>query len=281
MNGFLNIDKSEGKSSAQAVGAVKRLVKLKCGHMGTLDPMAAGVLPIAVNKATRLFRYMQEKRKSYEAEFIFGFETDTLDITGTEIARKPFEGDIEDIRKRCAELVGDIEQIPPNYSAKSVMGRRGYDLARSGEEFSLPANKVTVYSFECLKQTEKNSYKFKIECGSGTYIRSLARDLGRLLGSYGTMSALRRTKSGIFTLENSVRVEDLKEDWERYLIPADEAVDFPVIVLDKARERRIKNGLSTPSLCEDGLYKIYGCGGFLGIAASENGLLKFTAYLGE
>ena len=200
MTGFINVNKSAGVSSAREVAIVKRLTGMSCGHMGTLDPMACGVLPIAVGNAARLFDYFLSKRKRYIAEFVFGTDTDTLDTTGTVISSGGKIPSGEEIEKALPLLTGEYDQIPPQYSAKSVGGERGYKLARRGEKFELPPKRVSVGEFRLLGIAGGGAFRFEVECGSGTYIRSLARDLGKLTGTYAVMSALCRTESGGFKI---------------------------------------------------------------------------------
>ena len=153
MTGFINVFKEEGASSAQEVNRIKRLLKTPCGHMGTLDPMASGVLPIAAGNAARLFDYFLDKRKKYVAQFRFGVDSDTLDTTGQmreNAGYVPTNLQISDILQ---EFVGEINQVPPRYSAKNVSGKRGYQLARDGVEFELPPKKVNIYSIKLLRQS--------------------------------------------------------------------------------------------------------------------------------
>ena len=182
MTGFLNVYKPSGLSSAAAVAQVKRLVRTPCGHMGTLDPLAEGVLPVGVGNASRLFDYFLSKKKTYTARFRFGATTATLDGEGEVVrgGRVPAEAEIA---AALPALTGTIEQIPPAYSAVSVRGRRGYALARAGEEVSLPPRAVTVDHFRLCGQTAPDEFEFCIVCGAGTYIRALARDLAEALDS--------------------------------------------------------------------------------------------------
>ncbi|MCD8286806.1 MAG: tRNA pseudouridine(55) synthase TruB [Clostridia bacterium] len=284
--GIINIDKSEGMNSTRVVSAVKRLTHVSgCGHMGTLDPMASGVLPVAVGNATRLFDFFLAKRKTYLAEFAFGLTSDTLDITGRmeEAGRIPSAGEIE---AALPQFTGEIEQLPPRYSAKRINGRRGYDLAREGQEFDLKPAKVTIYSFSLLPQAaaeaEAGRFRFEIECGGGTYIRSLARDLGQALGTSAVMSALRRTRSGPFTLENAVRLEELTEDnIEGYVMPAQDLLDMPEVHVEGRREQQLLCGVCVDSLgLKDGLYKMFlQDGSFYGLCRIANSGMKVVKKL--
>ena len=281
MTGFINIDKGQGKSSAYAVAKVKRIFRVPCGHMGTLDPMASGVLPVGLGKTTRLFPYLLGKTKVYIADFLFGKSTDTLDVTGTETAvtrEIPTEREILAVLK---DFTGEIEQIPPNYSAKCVDGKRGYQLARRGVEFSLPPKRVFVESVELSEKISDSEYRFKIACKGGTYIRSLARDIAAACNSLAVMSALRRVKSGIFDAENAVTVEELADSTEpeKYIIPADSAVDFPPLVLTPDRAKKILDGVYEDYGYKDGVYRVYNADEFWGIGETNKGRLRIKAYV--
>lgn len=275
MTGFININKAQGVSSAREVAIVKRLSKTPCGHMGTLDPMADGVLPVAVGNAARLFDYFLSKRKTYVATFVFGKDYDTLDVTGRVVADGGRTLSVSEIESVIPSLVGEIMQTPPRYSAKSIGGRRGYELARSGVDFTLPPKKVNIYSIKLLG-SDKEGFRFEIECGGGTYIRSIARDMATMLGTFGAMSALTRTASGAFTLENSVKTADLtEENLSDFLIPADSVLPFESVYLSDKEEKKLLNGLSVLTDLEDGSYKIYDTNrSFYGVASVEKHVLK-------
>ena len=281
MRGFINLIKPEKMSSAFAVGAVKHKFNIPCGHMGTLDPMASGVLPVGVGKASRLFNYLLSKKKTYEARFIFGYETDTLDITGGTLKITNVVPTSEEIKSILSRFKGEISQIPPNYSAKCVNGKRGYELARKGVEFTLKPKTVSVYDIQLLEQTGESEFSFLIECGGGTYIRSLARDIGLAVGSLGVMSKLARTKSGFFTLDNGVSVEEFKasDNPQKYLIEPDLVIDFPKIDLSKEQATKIINGVFENIGVPTGVYRVYNCGDFLGVGSSKEGVLKIDAYV--
>ncbi len=281
MNGFINLIKPSGMSSAYAVGAVKKKFNLPCGHMGTLDPMASGVLPVGVYKASRLFQFQLDKEKTYIAKFKFGFTTDTLDVTGEITDKTDYIPTKEQIESSLKNFIGLIDQVPPKYSAKCIDGKRGYQLARRGEEFTLPPKKVLIKSIELLSQTSDNEFEFKIECGGGTYIRSLARDIGIACNSLGVMSELCRTKSGVFTIENAVSVEEFvgSENPEKYLICSDLAVDFPKLVLSPDRAQKILDGVYEDYGFNDGIYRVYNESAFWGVGEAKDGKLKIKAYV--
>ena len=219
MVGFFNINKPAGLTSAAAVSRVKRIVNQRdLGHMGTLDPMATGVLIVAAGRAaTKMFDALHKKPKEYVAEFKFGIDTDTLDTTGTVLSAGGLVPDKEAIIKALPSQIGKIQQVPPAYSAKSVNGVKAYKLARQGKDFELKPKEVDIFAFELLEQTSADTFKFRIECGGGTYIRSIARDLGAALGTKCVMSALVRTKSAGFRIEDAVTPEELQTDYMKYL----------------------------------------------------------------
>lgn len=278
--GFFNVDKPSGMTSSVIVNKCKWLSGTPCGHMGTLDPLASGVLPVGVGNAARLFDYFLEKEKEYIAEFTFGVSSDTLDSTGELVfgGRIPSE---EEINAVLPTFFGEIDQIPPKYSAKNVNGKRGYDLARAGVEFELSAKKVKIFGMELLgkAQDKENAFCIKINCGGGTYIRSLARDIAAALGTSAVMSALRRTKSGVFTLENAIPFSLLEQDppmeeLEKYLIPTERVLPFEKLALFGKQAERIFNGVAVPVEEADGLYTIDKDGSFYGIAEVKNGYAK-------
>lgn len=271
MTGFININKETGVSSAFVVNRIKRLAKTPAGHMGTLDPLASGVLPVAIGNACRLFDYFSDKKKTYLARFRFGVTTDTLDNEG----EKVFKGGVpkeREIQTALPALTGKIPQIPPAYSAKSVNGVRSYALARAGKEVELAPKTVEVFSFRLLEQTAPDEFAFEIVCGSGTYIRALARDLAAKLNTYAYMSKLERTASGVFTIESAVALDKLtEENLNEYLIPTEEVLVYPVLNLESPR---VFNGLQERVSEKDGLYKLYRSGEFYGIASVKEGLAK-------
>lgn len=278
--GFFSVDKPSGIVSSAVVNKLKWLTGVPCGHMGTLDPLASGVLPVGVGNAARLFDYFLEKEKEYIAEFTFGVDSDTLDSTGVLNVggRIPNEREIADV---LPALFGDIMQVPPKYSAKNVNGKRGYELARAGVEFELAAKKVHIYGMELLGKSEDkaDTYRIKIRCGGGTYIRSLARDIAAALDTKAVMSSLLRTQSGCFTLEKSIPFSLLEQDppveeLQKYLLPTESVLPFERLPLTEKQAERLYNGQRIAVEQADGLYKIYKDGGFYGIAEVLNGLAK-------
>ena len=281
MKGFINLIKPSGMSSAYAVGAVKKKFNTPCGHMGTLDPMASGVLPVGIGKASRLFQYLLDKEKVYVARFKFGYSTDTLDVTGQETARTHLIPTLEQINAVLPSFVGEIDQVPPKYSAKCIDGKRGYQLARRGVEFELPPKKVVILGAKCLGQIEEDEFSFEFRCKGGTYIRSLARDIAFNCGTLGVMSSLDRTACGIFDYSNGVTIEEFKnsENPEKYIIPAENAVNFEKLVLTAKQAEKILNGVFENYGFNDGTYRVYNQEEFWGVGESLGGVLKIKAYV--
>ncbi|MBR7186841.1 MAG: tRNA pseudouridine(55) synthase TruB [Clostridia bacterium] len=276
MTGFLNVDKRRGDTSAYVVNCVKRLVrpllgKTPCGHLGTLDPLASGVLPVGIGNATRLFDYFLEKQKTYTARFRFGATTDTLDSEGEVVlgGRIPNREEVEAVLCR---FTGRIEQIPPKFSARCIDGKRGYELARSGKEFELPSKSVEIFSIALKEQTAPDEFEFEITCSGGTYIRSLSRDIALALGTQGYTTGLRRTKSGIFSEKTAVSLDALTpENWREFLIPTDSVLPFPALEMN---DDRYYQGVRFSVELADGRYKIYRAGEFYGTGIVEEGILR-------
>ena len=212
-HGWLILDKPQGLTSTDAVNRIKRLYQAqKAGHAGTLDPLATGILPIALGEATKTVPYVVDGEKTYRFSVTWGAETDTDDVEGkvtkTSDAR-PGRAAIEAI---LAEFTGDIQQTPPQYSAIKVDGERAYDLAREGQIFELAARTVTVHELRLTEHKPNNTVTtFECDCGKGTYVRSLARDMGRRLGCLGHVTALRRTRVGPFTESAAISLDKLTE----------------------------------------------------------------------
>lgn len=271
MTGFLNIWKEERDTSAYVVSRVRKLLKTPCGHLGTLDPLASGVLPVAVGNASRLFDFFLDKEKVYLARFRFGVTTDTLDAEGVvrPAGRVPARGELEAV---LPQFLGEIDQLPPKYSAKNVGGRRSYELARAGKEVELSPKRVRIDNIELLEATGDDEFSFRITCGGGTYIRALARDIAAAVGTEAYMSGLVREQSGPFMKETAVRLKDLTpENVLDYLIPTDSVLPYPALNVTDARYFQ---GVYIPVEHEDGLYKIYAAEGFYGLGRVEGGLLR-------
>lgn len=219
--------------------------RCKAGHTGTLDPLASGVLPVALGKATRLFDYLLTKKKSYTARFRFGSSTDTLDAGGKITESGKRVPTVDEIAAVLPLFVGETEQIPPAYSAKSVDGKRAYDLARQGKTVILAPKKVTIESIEACVSERSDEFVFRITCGAGTYIRALARDIAGALGTTAYMTSLVRESSGLFDLSSAVTLDCLGENPLSKVLP----VDFPLagnprITLDDETAARAANGIA-------------------------------------
>ncbi len=279
MSGFININKASGVSSAREVAIIKKLTGTPCGHLGTLDPMASGVLPVAIGKAARLFDFFLDKHKKYSATFRFGVDSDTLDTTGEIVENAGLVPEYAAVSEVLPQFTGEIMQLPPKYSAKNIGGRRGYELARAGVEFELKPKKVTVYSIT-LTGRSGNEFTFDIECGGGTYIRSLARDIAAKLGTRAVMSALVRTQSGIFTIKNAVETSALScENINSFIIPTESVLPYESISLAEKDEFKVFNGLTIPCEKPDGIYKIYRGGAFYGLCEVKQSFLKVRTKL--
>lgn len=250
MTGLIILDKPKDMTSFGAVAKVRRICsEKKCGHTGTLDPMATGVMTVMLGGATRFCELLPSHDKAYVASFRLGVKTDTLDITGTVLETKPVEATAEQVRETLKEFEGDISQLPPMYSAVSVNGQRLYDLARKGIEVERKPREVTVFSIELLSEKEEEAeYTISVECSSGTYIRTLIDDLGEKLGCGAVMTELRRTKANGFSLENAITVEELARlaengELEKALIPVEKALaSYPLIQVTEPQAKRFSNG---------------------------------------
>lgn len=284
MNGIFNILKPSGMSSNAVLTKIKKRFNIKkVGHLGTLDPAGTGVLPVTVGKGTRLFDYFLKKDKVYKAVFTFGRTTDTIDSEGKIINSGGSIPTIEEIEKVLEKLVGTISQIPPNFSAKNINGKRAYDLARAGEVFTLPPKQVNIYNLKLLERVNETSFLFQVECSSGTYVRSICRDLATLLNTYAYMSCIIRTRSGIFKIENSITIRELLENnSENKIIGFEEILkDFEKIVLsDDYYETLVTGKKFKPELNnKQEKFLLYCKNELFGIAHLEEGFLKIGTYL--
>ena len=282
MLGFIPVNKKKGDTSAYVVNRIKKLVgkNKSCGHMGTLDPLASGVLPVAIGQATRLFPFLLDKRKSYLADFDFSFTTPSLDLETEPSLTTEKRTSEKEILSVLPSLIGEVMQIPPAYSAKCVDGKRSYKLARRGVEVELQPKKVRIDDIRLVDRLSETCFRFEIDCRGGTYIRSIARDLGAALSLPATMTNLVRTRSGIFTIENSFTLDEIAEKGlSKCLVEADKTVFYPSLTLSTEKEKRLLNGLYDDFLVENGLYKVYGESGFLGVGEITEQKLKMKAYV--
>jgi tRNA pseudouridine55 synthase len=249
MFGLLNINKPAGLTSRDAVNHVQRLVRPdKAGHAGTLDPLATGVLIICIGPATRLVPFVQQQRKVYRATFLLGRTSDTDDVEGrVSILEQAPEIGREQIVAVLPRFLGRIEQTPPQYSAVKVRGERAYALARAGREAALAPRRVDIHRLELLA-FDGVELSLEIECGSGTYVRAIGRDLGAALGSGAVMSRLVRTRIGPFVLEQATPLDALtRESLPSHLLPAALAVaDLPRCEIDETQWEHLRNGRGVP-----------------------------------
>ena len=250
VHGWLIFDKPQGINSTGAVAQVKRLYDAeKAGHAGTLDPLATGVLPIAFGEATKTVPFVVEGSKAYRFTVRFGIETDTDDAEGKEVAKSDARPSRSEIEATLSRFTGEITQVPPRFSALKVDGARAYDLARDEEEFELEPRSVSIARLTLIAHPDKDHCVLEAECGKGTYVRALARDLGRVLGTLGHVAALRRTRVGPFGEENAVSLATLER-----LIPDREALlaaiepveialrDIPALAISAADAARLRRG---------------------------------------
>ncbi len=245
MFGLLNINKPKDLTSRKVVDHVQRLVRpAKAGHAGTLDPLATGVLVVCVGSATRLIPLVQEQRKVYLGKFRLGFRSDTDDITG-EVSEVPHAKEISraEIESALPKFRGEIDQVPPQFSAVHIEGKRAYELARAGQTINIAAKKVHIHRIELLSYSWPE-LELEIECGSGTYVRSIGRDLGEMLGSGAVMAELVRTRIGPFELSNAIALEELNDaNLPKVLLPARLAVlDLPTYQATETECQRLKQG---------------------------------------
>ena len=290
MTGIIPLKKGENITSFFAVNKVRRIIgEKKCGHTGTLDPNATGVLPIAVGGATRFIELLPTHKKAYKATFKTGFCTDTLDIWGTVTETFEKEVSFEEIEKATAEFKGEIMQLPPMYSAIKRDGVRLYELARQGIEVERTPRKCEIFELS-VSEVENGEYSLYCECSAGTYIRTLINDIGERLGCGATMTSLCRTfacgveLSECFTLEE---LNELKEkgEIEKAIIPLEKLLlEYPEIHVTENQAKRFSNGGSLMrnrlrDLKENGIYRVYGNGEFLGLGElTETDLLVKRVY---
>ncbi len=259
LHGWIILDKPVGLGSTQAVSAVKRSLreagepKTKVGHGGTLDPLASGVLPIALGEATKLAGRMLDATKSYDFTIRFGEETDTLDLEGQVIATSEVRPELADVEAILPLFTGPIEQVPPAYSALKVEGERAYDLARAGQAVELKARQVTVCALALLPASvaggeELREITLSATVSKGTYIRSLARDIAHALGTFGHVTMLRRTKAGPFTLDQAISLDFLQDaakarQLTRTVLPLEAGLDdIPALPVTPEQAQLLRHG---------------------------------------
>ena len=278
-NGIIVIDKPQEWTSMDVCAKLRGLFHEKrIGHGGTLDPMATGVLPVFVGRATRAVEFAADREKEYLAGLRLGLTTDTQDTTGTVLATHPVDLTRAQVEAALPPFRGEIQQIPPMYSAIKRQGQKLYELARRGEEVDRPPRPVTIHALEIVDQASPTEYTLRVACSKGTYVRTLCHDIGQALGCGGAMYALRRTQAAGFSLKDAVTLEAVQaaEEPAALLLPVDAYfARYPALTLPSARaEKKVRNGtpLSLPG--EDGVYRVYSQeGAFLALSRLAQGTL--------
>jgi tRNA pseudouridine55 synthase len=280
-NGWLIINKPVGMSSAHVVAKVKRLVgrNNKVGHAGTLDPLAQGVLPIAIGEATKVTQFLLDSSKEYEFDVTWGEERSTDDAEGEVVRKSDLRFQIDDLKLALEKFKGEIEQVPPQYSAIKVEGQRAYDVARDGGSLELKARRVTVHRLELTSEIINPISTFQLECSKGTYVRSIARDMGRELGCFGYVSRLLRTRHGQFALSDAITLENFEEicktaEVSKALLPLEKVLDgIPALSLDDFLEAKIRNGVGLDISVDSEITALKKNEKLVAIASPKNGKL--------
>ena len=278
MNGIICIYKEKGYTSHDVVAKLRGILReKKIGHAGTLDPMATGVLPVFVGRATRAVEFAEKGKKEYVAGLRLGLVTDTQDVTGTAQETREVRVSKEELAAVLSRFTGEILQLPPMYSAIKINGKKLCDVARRGGEVERKPRPVTIYELELLEQTGPADFTLRCVCSKGTYIRTLCHDIGQALGCGGCMSSLRRTMAAGFTLAQAVTLEEVQERGEALLLPTDRYfAAYPVYTVASPRqEERCRHGnpLTAKGLA-DGTYRVYGLEGeFLCLSTAAGGTL--------
>lgn len=279
MNGLFNIYKPTGMTSHDVVAKMRKIMQTKTvGHTGTLDPNATGVLVVAVGNATKVIEYMESDDKIYKAELTLGVTTDTEDIWGNIIREYDLAGfnlENEKIYDVINSFIGKQIQIPPMYSALKVNGKKLYELAREGKEVERVGREIEIFSISDINRRE-NKIEFTVHCSKGTYIRTLCKDIGEKLGCGAVMSKLERIKAGKFSVENSVALEELEANPERYCIDIESVLEkFPVVELNENEAKMYVNGVRFAKKgFINGMYRVYIGKKLYGICEIFNDTLK-------
>lgn len=263
-NGIIVIDKGQGWTSMDVCAKLRGIFHEKrIGHAGTLDPMATGVLPVFIGRATRAVEFAGESDKEYVAGLQLGMTTNTQDTAGEVLERREVTADPAQVAQVLERFLGDILQVPPMYSAIKIEGKKLYELARKGKEVERPARPVTIHSLTLEEQTSQDSYILRVRCSKGTYVRTLCHDIGQALGCGGCMSSLRRTMAAGFTLEDAVTLEQVQQadDPSIFVRPLDTYFsNYEKLTVPPWAEKKIRNGmtlaLSQPVACDT--YRVYG-----------------------
>ncbi len=270
MNGIAVVDKPAGMTSHDVVARLRRLYNTRrVGHSGTLDPLATGVLPVFVGRATRACEFALCDDKTYRARLRLGITTDTQDITGEVVQTRSVDAELCDVQRVCAKFVGKIMQTPPMYSAIKVGGVPLYKLARSGKEIERAPREITISKID-VERVSSDEYDMTVSCGSGTYIRTLIYDIGEALGCGATMTELRRLRAGMFDIASAVTLEELEKS--PALLPVDFMFEsYRRAEIDADGEKKCRNGAPVPYSAECGeMYRVYGKSGeFLMLARGD------------
>lgn len=276
MNGILLMDKPAGWTSHDVVAKLRGILgERRIGHSGTLDPMATGLLVVFVGRATKAVSFSEAHEKHYTAHLRLGVVTDTQDITGTVLETYPVTVTQEAVVAALEGFRGDILQLPPMYSAIKIGGRKLYDVARRGGEVEREARSITIHQLDCTGRTGED-YILEVTCSKGTYIRTLCHDIGETLGCGGTLTSLRRTRVGNYSVEDAHTMEEMlslsREQAESLLLPLDSLFsDHPAVTLNEQQERLCRNGVDFQIDAEDGTYRFYDNNGeFLMLGTAEN-----------
>jgi tRNA pseudouridine55 synthase len=277
-NGIVIIDKPAGWTSMDVCAKIRGILREKrVGHGGTLDPMATGVLPVFVGRATRAVEFAENGRKEYNAGLRLGLMTDTQDVTGRVLETRPVTAGREEVEAALAGFRGEIQQIPPMYSAVKIQGKKLYELARRGKEVERKPRPVTIHALELLEAESGTDYRLRCLCSKGTYIRTLCHDVGQALGCGGALYSLRRTMAAGFTLAQAVTMEEVQAQGEALLQPLDGLfAQYPALtVRSPGQEKRVRcgNPVTLPGTA-DGTYRVYGREGeFLCLSQARDGAL--------
>ena len=278
MNGIVIVDKPQGWTSQDVTARLRRVFNTRrIGHGGTLDPMATGVLPVFVGRATRGVEFFEHAEKTYETVLRLGITTDTEDISGTVLTEQDAFVTGEQLEEVLANFRGEILQVPPMYSALKVGGQKLVDLARKGKEVERQPRPITIHELRLLGM-DADGIHLRVRCSKGTYIRTLCKDIGEALGCGGCMAALRRVQAGEYTIDEAVPLQTLleTEDPEPYLRPVDTMFrQYDAITLTEKQELRCRNGNSFSITLPDGTYRAYGKNGeFLALSKVDGGIMS-------